>query len=246
MAIIDKNSRYTYRELGKLVDRVALGLLKLGLKKGDVISFQLPNWNEFVILHFAATRIGAISNPLVPIYREREIDFMVKMVESKTIVIPDHFRGFNYTEMVESLLPGWPSMEHVFVVGDDVPEDMKPFSSLLKEPLEESEYLAQLDEMAHDPNEITEIIFTSGTTGDPKGVMHTHNTINTVASYWIEHLSLTPDDVIFMASTFAHQTGFLYGVHLPIIFGGAAVYQDIQRNFTSFLTSLKKRKSHLR
>lgn len=62
MAIIDRTSRYTYRELGKLVDRVALGLLRIGLKKGDVISIQLPNWNEFVILHYAATRIGAITN----------------------------------------------------------------------------------------------------------------------------------------------------------------------------------------
>ena len=71
------NSRYTYEELGKLVDRVALGLLELGLKKGDVVSFQLPNWNEFVILHYAITRIGAITNPLIPIYREREIAYMV-------------------------------------------------------------------------------------------------------------------------------------------------------------------------
>ena len=100
------------------------------MKKGDVISFQLPNWNEFVILHFAVTRIGAISNPLIPIYREREIGFMVKMAESKMIVIPDEFRGFNYTKMIEKLLPQWPTMEHVFVLGDDVPEGMNSFASL--------------------------------------------------------------------------------------------------------------------
>ena len=61
LAIIDKKSRYTYGELGRLVDRVAFGLLELGIGKGDVISIQLPNWNEFVILHYAATRIGAIT-----------------------------------------------------------------------------------------------------------------------------------------------------------------------------------------
>lgn len=240
-AIIDKNSRYTYKQLGKLVDRVALGLLKTGLKKGDVISFQLPNWNEFVILHFAVTRIGAISNPLIPIYREREIGFMVKMAESKMIVIPDEFRGFNYPEMIEGLLPQWPSMQHVFVTGENVPEGMKSFSSLLEEPLEEAGNLSKLDEITHDPNEVTEIIFTSGTTGKPKGVMHTHNTINSAAFYWIDHLSLTPDDVVFMASTFAHQTGFLYGVHLPIIYGGTAVYQDIW-NPHEFLDLIKKEK----
>ena len=72
-----------------------------------------------------------------------------------------------------------------------------------------------LDEITHNPNEVTEIIFTSGTTGNPKGVMHTHNTICVSTDYWIEHLRLTSDDVMFMASTFAHQTGFGYGVRLP-------------------------------
>ncbi|MDQ7864278.1 AMP-binding protein [Peribacillus frigoritolerans] len=77
-----------------MVDRIALGLLHIGLGKGDVVFFQLPNWNEFIILHYAVTRIGAISNPLIPIYRDREIGYMVGMAESKMIVVPDYFRGF--------------------------------------------------------------------------------------------------------------------------------------------------------
>jgi len=227
VAIIDKKSRYTYGEVAKLVDRVALGLLALGLKKGDVISFQLPNWNEFVILHFAVTRIGAISNPLIPIYRDREIGYMVNLAESKMIVIPDEFRGFRYPEMIQRLLPQWPFMKHLYVVGDHVPEGMKPFSSLIDEPWEERMDPAILDAIPIDPNELTEIIFTSGTTGKPKGVMHTHNTITYSSLLWIDHLQLTPHDVVFMASTFAHQTGFLYGVRLPFLYGGTAVYQDI-------------------
>ncbi|ARP41334.1 Putative acyl-CoA synthetase YngI [Geobacillus thermodenitrificans] len=227
VAIIDKKSRYTYGEVTKLVDRVALGLLALGLKKGDVISFQLPNWNEFVILHFAVTRIGAISNPLIPIYRDREIGYMVNLAESKMIVIPDEFRGFRYPEMIRRLLPQWPSMKHIYVVGDHVPEGMKPFSLLIDEPWEERMDPSILDDIPIDPNELTEIIFTSGTTGKPKGVMHTHNTVTYSSLLWVDHLRLTPQDVVFMASTFAHQTGFLYGVRLPFLYGGTAVYQDI-------------------
>ncbi|MFE4240617.1 AMP-binding protein [Peribacillus butanolivorans] len=241
IAIIDKKSRFTYKELGKLVDRIALGLLNIGLGKGDVISFQLPNWNEFIILHYAVTRIGAISNPLIPIYRDREIGYMVEMAESKMIVIPDGFRGFYYPAMIERLSHKWPSLEHIYVIGDEVPNGMKSFSSLLEEPWEERMDASILDEIIHDPNDVTEIIFTSGTTGSPKGVMHTHNTLCVSTNYWIDHLHLTSDDVLFMASTFAHQTGFGYGVRLPTHFGGTGVYQDVW-NPNEFIEWIEKEK----
>ncbi|WHY58988.1 AMP-binding protein [Peribacillus simplex] len=227
MAIIDKKSRFTYKQLGKLVDRIALGLLHIGLGKGDVVSFQLPNWNEFIILHYAVTRIGAISNPLLPIYRDREIGYMVGMAESKMIVVPEYFRGFYYPDMIERLSHQWPSMKHIYVMGDSAPNGMKLFSSLIEEPWEDRMDSSILDEITHDPNDVTEIIFTSGTTGNPKGVMHTHNTLCISTNYWIDHLHLTSDDVLFMASTFAHQTGFGYGVRLPTHIGGTGVYQDI-------------------
>ncbi|MFD4929234.1 AMP-binding protein [Peribacillus butanolivorans] len=241
IAIIDKKSRFTYKELGKLVDRIALGLLNIGLGKGDVISFQLPNWNEFIILHYAVTRIGAISNPLIPIYRDREIGYMVEMAESKMIVVPDSFRGFYYPAMIERLSHKWPSLEHIYVIGDEVPNGMKSFSSLLEEPWEERMDASILDEIIHDPNDVTEIIFTSGTTGSPKGVMHTHNTLCVSTNYWIDHLHLTSDDVLFMASTFAHQTGFGYGVRLPTHFGGTGVYQDVW-NPNEFIEWIEKEK----
>ncbi|WP_284035585.1 AMP-binding protein [Neobacillus sp. 114] len=227
VAIIDKKSRYTYKELGKLVDRVALGLMDLGLGKGDVISVQLPNWNEFVILHYAITRIGAIINPLIPIYRDREIGYMVGLVESKMIVVPDQFRNFNYPDMINRLEHKWPALEHVYVIGEQVPTGMKSFSSLLEVPWEERKDPALLDEIIHDPNDLTQIVFTSGTTGDPKGVMHTHNTLCIAAESWINRLGLNEDDVVHMGSTFAHQTGFIYGVRVPTHIGGTGIYQDI-------------------
>lgn len=241
IAIIDKKSSFTYKQLGKLVDRIALGLLHIGLGKGDVVSFQLPNWNEFIILHYAVTRIGAISNPLIPIYRDREIGYMVGMAESKMIVVPDYFRGFYYPDMIERLSHQWPSMKHIYVIGENAPNGMKLFSSLFDEPWEDRMDFSILDEITHDPNEVTEIIFTSGTTGSPKGVMHTHNTLCISTNYWIDRLHLKSDDVLFMASTFAHQTGFGYGVRLPTHIGGTGIYQDIW-NPREFIEWVEKEK----
>lgn len=228
LAIIDAKSRYTYEELGKAVDRVALGLQHYGIQKGDVVSIQLPNWNEFVILHYAITKLGAITNPLIPIYREREIGYMVPAVQSKIIIIPDTFRRFNYVEMMQKLRPQWPFVEQIFVVGEDVPSDMTSFDALLEHSWEDDvPALEKLAAITHDANDVTEIIFTSGTTGNPKGVMHTHNTLCVSTDYWVDHLQLTDDDVFLMASTFAHQTGFGYGVRLPTHYAGTAVYQDV-------------------
>src|SRR6476659_273645 len=116
-AAIDARRQVTYAELVAEVDRAALGFLELGVRPGDVISFQLPNWIEFLVVHFAATRIGAVSNPLIPIYRDREVGFMVKLAESKLIVVPAEFRGYDYAAMVDRLRPEWPALQHVLVLG---------------------------------------------------------------------------------------------------------------------------------
>lgn len=166
---------------------------------------------------------------------------MVGMAESKMIVVPDYFRGFYYPDMIERLSHQWPSMKHIYVIGENAPNGMKLFSSLFDEPWEDRMDSSILDEITHDPNEVTEIIFTSGTTGSPKGVMHTHNTLCISTNYWIDRLHLKSDDVLFMASTFAHQTGFGYGVRLPTHIGGTGIYQDIW-NPREFIEWVEKEK----
>jgi cyclohexanecarboxylate-CoA ligase len=115
-AFIDPRRRVTYAELRREVDRCALGLLELGVGPGDVVSFQLPNWIEWVVVHYAATRIGAISNPLIPIYRKREVAFMVGRARSKVVAVPAEFRGFDYPTMIDKLGVDRPDLEHVLVV----------------------------------------------------------------------------------------------------------------------------------
>ena len=203
---------------------MALGLLELGVRPGDVVSYQLPNWVEFLVLHHAATRIGAVNNPLIPIYRDREVGFMVGLAESKVLVVPQEFRGYDYPAMVERLRPQWPALQHVLVVGPGTGS----WEEFAGTPWEERRDPAELAALRPDPNDPTLLIFTSGTTGEPKGVLHTHHTLMAANAPLPNRLGVGPDDVIHMASTFAHLTGFLYGVRLPVQVGGAtAVYQDV-------------------
>jgi cyclohexanecarboxylate-CoA ligase len=227
VAFVDPRRQITYGELRQQVDRCALGLLELGVEPGDVVSFQLPNWIEWVVLHYAATRIGAISNPLIPIYRQREVSFMVGLARSKVIVVPSQFRGFDYVEMVEELKPGWPALEHVLVVDGKPGQGTQSWEDFMATPWESRRDPASLPPLRPDPNEVTLLIFTSGTTGEPKGVMHTHNTLVAANNPLPERLGITADSVIHMASTFAHLTGFLYGARLNVQNGATAVLQDV-------------------
>ncbi|GIX49513.1 MAG: cyclohexanecarboxylate-CoA ligase [Candidatus Tectimicrobiota bacterium] len=226
-AIVDPFGRLTYAELVRLVDRLALAFLDMGLGPGDVVSFQLPNWHQFVVIQYALSRIGAVGNPLIPIYRQRELRFMLRLAEAKVMIIPHTFRGFDYTAMMRELRPELPSLERIYVIGKDVPDDMLSFDALLTTPWEEKGDVAALHARQVNPNALAEIIFTSGTTGEPKGVMHTHNTILCPVLSLIERLRLTADEVVLMASTFGHQTGYLYGVHMPTVLGGTGVYMDV-------------------
>lgn len=186
-----------------------------------MVSFQIPNWIEWVVVHYAASRIGAISNPLIPNYREREVGFMVSLARSKLVVVPRAFRGFDHAAMVERLRGDWPALEHVLVIGEP------SWDEFITTPWEDVRDPAVLPALRPDPNDVTLLIFTSGTTGEPKGVMHTHNTMVAANDPLPERLGTTPDSVFHMASTLAHLTGFLYGARLNVQNGATCVLQDV-------------------
>ena len=226
-AFIDSRRQISYGRLKQEVDHCALGLLELGVEPGDVVSFQLPNWVEWVVVHFAATRIGAISNPLIPIYRRREVGFMVGLAQSKVIVVPSDFRGFDYVEMVEGLREQWPALQHVLVVDGQAGQGTQSWEDFMATPWESRRDPGTLAALRPDPNEVTLLIFTSGTTGEPKGVMHTHNTVVAANNPLPARLGITGDSVFHMASTLAHLTGFLYGARLNVQNGATCVLQDV-------------------
>ena len=217
---------FSYQQLWEMTNKIALGLKQLGVEKNDVVSCQLPNWWEFTLLYLACSRIGAVLNPLMPIFRERELEFMLKHSESKVFVVPKTFRNFNHEQLANQLQNKLDSLKHVVVVNG---EGENNFDHLLLNHGLEQETLAvaALDGLESGPDDITQLIFTSGTTGEPKGVMHTANTLFSNIVPYADRLHLTENDVVLMASPMAHQTGFMYGLMMPIQLNTTVVLQDV-------------------
>jgi cyclohexanecarboxylate-CoA ligase len=225
VALVDAAGRLTWAELARMVDRVAHGLRAHGVEQGTFVSCQLPNWIEFALVFLAAERLGAVINPIPPTYRASELRFMLGLLETSVLVIPAEFRRFDYPQMVRGLRGDLPRLAHVFVARGAAGPDMTPFALLTTERWEDREGRRPLP--GTDPSRVHEVVFTSGTTGEPKGVTHALNTVLSTIYPVIDRLAFSERDVILMASTLGHQTGYLYGFCLNLLLGARAVWLDI-------------------
>ncbi|SCC73228.1 cyclohexanecarboxylate-CoA ligase [Acinetobacter albensis] len=217
---------FSYQQLWEMTNKIALGLKHLGVSKNDVVSCQLPNWWEFTLLYLACSRIGAVLNPLMPIFRERELEFMLRHGESKVFVVPKIFRNFDHEQLANQLKAKIETLEHVVVIDGNTENN---FNALLVNHGLDNHLAAviALDDFNLGADDITQLIFTSGTTGEPKGVMHTSNTLYSNIVPYAKRLNLNENDVVLMASPMAHQTGFMYGLIMPIELNAKVILQDV-------------------
>jgi cyclohexanecarboxylate-CoA ligase len=224
-ALVDGRGRLSWGELARAADRVAHGLRSHGVEPGRVISCQMPNWSEAIVVFLAALRLGAVINPIPPTYRAREVRFMLGLLESQVAVVPATFRGFDHAGLLAGLRPELPRLERVFVARGEGPAGTTPLRALTDEAWEAREGPREFP--GTPPDAVHEVVFTSGTTGEPKGVMHTQNTTLSTLHLAIERLELTERDVLLMASTVGHQTGFLFGHCLNLLLGATTVWMDV-------------------
>jgi len=218
-----EGSRTTYAELHAQANRVAAGFARRGIGAGDVVSLQLPNWPQFVAVHLACARLGAITNPLLPNYRAKELSWILAFARSKAVVITARYRGFDYLAMYREMRPRLPDLVDVFVVGPDCPDDMAPFEQLLA-PVPEGTTLPV--PARRDCNAVAFLAFTSGTESTPKGVIHSENTLMYGTLTMARLMHLTADDVVWTASPIGHGTAFEWGVRMALTIGGTLVLQD--------------------
>jgi cyclohexanecarboxylate-CoA ligase len=213
--------RLTYRELGNLVDRAASSLNRLGVGPLDVVTVQLPNWWEFVVTALACSKIGAVFNPVMPILRERELLYVLNFCESKVFILPKVYRGFDYAAMAEGMRSELHHLKHLIVVDGDGDSSFER-SILSAEPGAKSAKSPSLG-----PDHMSVVMFTSGTTGEPKGVIHTSNSLVGCTKALTQRFGLHDNEVLLVASPVAHMTGYAAVVLLSIYLGGTMVLQDV-------------------
>lgn len=202
--LIQDDRTLTFGELRDRGERVAAGLWGMGVRPGTVVAWQLPTRVETVLLSFALTRIGAVQSPVIPFYRDREVGFALRGSEAEFFAVPGTWRGFDHTAMAARLTADRPVT--VFEAYDSLP-DGDP--SVLPPP-------------PADGTAVRWIYWTSGTTSDPKGVLHTDRSLIAGGSCLAHALRLSADDIGSVAFPFAHVGGPDYAVML-LLYGFPAV-----------------------
>lgn len=223
LALVEGGIRLSNQGLFDRTERMTGGLLDAGVGPGDVVTLELPNWWETSVLMHALLRLGAVVNPVVPIYREREMRFIVGQARPRVVVIPHRFRGFDYVEMMRRVIADLDvDLPLVLVVR---PEGPLPAGYV---PVDETFGGSAPAAMAvRSPEEVALLLYTSGTTADPKGVLHDHRTLAYENRSIAELFSLSERSTVFMGSPVTHITGFLYGVLLPSMLGAPVALLDV-------------------
>lgn len=198
MLIDQEETEVTFAEYKDRAERAAAGFFDLGIREGDVVSWQLPTWPETIVLVAALARIGASQNPMLHIYREREVGFVTAQVEPKLLVVPGVWRDFDYEAMARSIAADQPGLgvlvaDHALPQGDPSALPPAPVGS---------------DDPADLP--VRFYYYTSGTTADPKGAQHTDMTIDAAARGMCDQIEVTESDRIGCVFPFTHIAGAVY------------------------------------
>jgi len=216
---IEGERSMTRREVWDQSLRLAGFFLSRGLKPGDVISFQIPNWMEAAVIALSARMCGLVINPIPPIYRESELSYILADCGSKLIFVPGVFRKHDHTAMLQGLRGKLPKLKDIVTVRA---EGEITFDDLVTgEPVNE----VALPEV--DPASVVIAMYTSGTTGKPKGVLHTHLTYGHRVGAMVEAYGMSDKDVVFMPSPVTHITGAIWAFDMPWLAGNVSVLMDV-------------------
>ena len=223
IAVVDNHgATCTYSALDHAASCLANWMLAKGIESGDRIAFQLPGWCEFTVIYLACLKIGAVSVPLLPSWREAELVWVLNKCQAKMFFAPTLFKQTRPVDLILPLQNQLPQLQQIVGVDKLAPAT----SSLsLSQILADNTPLTTAITVHGD--ELAAVLFTSGTEGLPKGVMLTHNNILASERAYCARLNLTWQDVFMMPAPLGHATGFLHGVTAPFLIGARSVLLDI-------------------
>lgn len=201
--------------------RLAAALWQRGYRPGDVLAFQTPNWHESVPIDLAASLLGLVLCPIVTIYRDHEVELILRDSRAKGIFVAGQFRGFDYAQMMERLQPRLPQLQHVWTVrGPQQGGVFEDYRSLIQHGAPAPEWPVVSSDA------IKLVLYTSGTTGHPKAVLHSHNTLLRAVMMCANYWQLQPGETTLMPSPVTHVTGFSHGIEMPFYRGVRAVLME--------------------
>ena len=223
IAVVDNHgASYTYSALDHAASCLANWMLAKGIESGDRIAFQLPGWCEFTVIYLACLKIGAVSVPLLPSWREAELVWVLNKCQAKMFFAPTLFKQTRPVDLILPLQNQLPQLQQI--VGVD---KLAPATSSLSLSQILADNTPLTTAITTHGDELAAVLFTSGTEGLPKGVMLTHNNILASERAYCARLNLTWQDVFMMPAPLGHATGFLHGVTAPFLIGARSVLLDI-------------------
>ncbi|EHL7944921.1 medium-chain fatty-acid--CoA ligase [Escherichia coli] len=223
IAVVDNHgASYTYSALDHAASCLANWMLAKGIESGDRIAFQLPGWCEFTVIYLACLKIGAVSVPLLPSWREAELVWVLNKCQAKMFFAPTLFKQTRPVDLILPLQNQLPQLQQI--VGVD---KLAPATSSLSLSQIIADNTSLTTAITTHGDELAAVLFTSGTEGLPKGVMLTHNNIFASERAYCARLNLTWQDVFMMPAPLGHATGFLHGVTAPFLIGARSVLLDI-------------------
>lgn len=245
LAIVDaapnRTDHVSWGQLDEAVDKAAALFLSLGVEHGDRIAVQLPNCTEFVVIAAAAMRIGAVICPIMPIFRQREVAFALRRSQAKLAIVVDNYRGRQHDRELAEILDNPRAAEGVLLENVLVLHATPGTAHVLPPSSNQAVKWqawhratawatvdrAAIDARAPRPEDAAQLLFTSGTSGEPKGVIHRHSSLSRATWMEVEQLGLNASDSIYIPSPLAHQTGFLYGMWLAWSLGVPQILQRV-------------------
>ena len=223
IAVVDNHgASYTYSALDHAASCLANWMLAKGIESGDRIAFQLPGWCEFTVIYLACLKIGAVSVPLLPSWREAELVWVLNKCQAKMFFAPTLFKQTRPVDLILPLQNQLPQLQQI--VGVD---KLAPATSSLSLSQIIADNTSLTTAITTHGDELAAVLFTSGTEGLPKGVMLTHNNILASERAYCARLNLTWQDVFMMPAPLGHATGFLHGVTAQFLIGARSVLLDI-------------------